>query len=67
MKPSAVGLKVAAARLGMSYRDARRKVAEGRFPIPELPRQGRNWHKYSEVEIDRYLGSASTADARVGA
>lgn len=66
-KPCGVGLPEAARRLGMSYSTARKKVMVGTFPIPELPRTGREWHRYSEVEIDRYLDSASTADARKGA
>lgn len=60
----AVSLKVAAERCGMSYQTARRKMAEGTFPIPALPRHGRDWHRFSEYEIEKYLIGASTADAR---
>jgi len=60
----AVSLREAAERCGMSYRTARRRVAEGTFPVPELPRRGREWHRYSELDIDRYLASAATADAQ---
>lgn len=65
MKAKAVSLRIAAERCGMSYGNARRKVAEGTFPVPALPRVGpRDWHRYSEVDIDRYLANASTDDAR---
>ena len=48
----------------MSYKTARRKVADGTFPVPELKRVGpRDWHRYSEVDIDAYLQSNATADA----
>lgn len=60
----AVGLKVAAARLGLSYSHARHKVIDGTFPIPALPRRGQEWWKFSTKDIDRYLDGASTADAR---
>lgn len=63
----AVSLREAAGRVGMSYRTARRKVAEGTFPVPELPRSGRDWHRYSEADIDRYLNTAATEDARKSA
>lgn len=62
-KPRGVSLRDASKRLGFSYQTGRRKVAEGTFPVPLLPRRGREWHKVSEVEIDRYLSQASTADA----
>lgn len=64
MKPKAVSLRVAAERCGMAYSTARRKVVEGTFPIPELPRRGLEWHRFSEQDIDRYLNSAATDDAR---
>ena len=64
MKPKAVSLREAAARIGLSYQTGRRRVAEGTFPIPELPRTGRSWHRYSERDIDRYLDQAATADVR---
>ena len=62
---TAVTLREAARRCGLSYRTARRKVAEGTFPVPELPRiQPRDWHRYSTADIDAYLHSAATDDAR---
>lgn len=63
-KPCAVSLREAARRLGYSYSTARRKIADGNFPIPALPRHGAEWHRFSEKDIDRYLDSASTAEAR---
>lgn len=62
-KPRAVSLREACSRLGMSYATGRRKIAEGTFPVPALPRHGREWHRFSDLEIDRYLADASTADA----
>lgn len=64
MKPRAISLKDAAARLGMSYGTARNRMAAGTFPIPHLPRIGRSWIKFSERDLDRYLDSAATDDAR---
>jgi excisionase family DNA binding protein len=61
-KPCAVRLPEAARRLGLSYSTARKKVADGTFPIPALPRHGREWYRFSERDIDRYLESASTSE-----
>lgn len=66
-KPKAVSLKVAAERCGMSYCTARRRMSQGTFPVPALPRHGKETHKFSESDIDRYLANGATADARVGA
>lgn len=63
-KPKAVSLREACARLGMSVSTGRKRATEGTFPVPLLPRHGREWHKVSEVDIDRYLTSASTDDAQ---
>jgi predicted DNA-binding transcriptional regulator AlpA len=63
----AVDLRVACERLGMSVRTGERRLAEGRFPIPELPRPRRARgvkHLFSSVVIDRYLNDASTEDVR---
>lgn len=57
--PRAVGLPEAAKRLGVSYSHARHLIAEGTFPVPALPRQGRAWHRFSEIDINRYLADAS--------
>jgi predicted DNA-binding transcriptional regulator AlpA len=59
----AVGLREASRRCGFSYSTGRKKVADGTFPIPELPRSGREWHRYSEADIDRYLNAAATDEA----
>lgn len=64
MKATAIGLREAAARLGRSYSWAWRKVNDGTFPVPELPRHGLEWHRFSTADIERYLHSASTDDAR---
>lgn len=64
---TAVRLREAARRVGLSYRTARRKVAEGTFPVPALPRTGNDWWRFSTKDIDRYLNTAATADARKSA
>jgi hypothetical protein len=66
-RSSAVTLRVCCDRIGLSYRTAERRLAEGTFPIPALPRLRRQRgvkHLFSSVDIDRYLDSASTADVR---
>lgn len=63
-RPCAVSLREAARRLGFAYITARQKMVAGTFPIPALPRQGREPWRFSERDIDRYLDSAATADAR---
>lgn len=63
-KPKAVSLRIAAERVGMSYTTARRKVALGTFPVPLLPRHGKEWHRVSELDIDNYLRNGATDDAR---
>jgi hypothetical protein len=66
MTAMAVSFAVCCARIGISVRTGKRRLAEVTFPIPELPRLTlRGPHKYSSVEIDRYLNEASLADARV--
>jgi predicted DNA-binding transcriptional regulator AlpA len=63
----AVDLRVACDRLGMSVRTGERRLAEGTFPIPELPRHRRARgvkHRFSSVDIERYLRQASTEDVR---
>lgn len=66
MSAKAIGLREAAARLGMSYGNAWRKVNDGTFPVPELPRKGLAWHRFSSAVIDAYLApsGASVEDAR---
>jgi predicted DNA-binding transcriptional regulator AlpA len=59
-EPRAVSLPEACARLGLSIRTGNRLVAEGRFPIPELPQLGVKRHRYSSAVIDEYLLTAST-------
>lgn len=63
-KPKAVSLREACTRLGFSLSTGRRKATDGTFPIPALPRHGREWHRFSEYDIDRYLQSASTDEAQ---
>lgn len=61
-KACAVDLKEAARRLGMSYSTAKKKAMDGKFPIPALPRKGKEHWRFSERDIDRYLDGASTQD-----
>ena len=65
----AVNLAECCRRIGVSLATGERLVAEGRFPIPALPRLGQEGSKrprrtYSTHDIDRYLREASTDDAR---
>jgi hypothetical protein len=65
----AVRLQVACDLLGISKRTGERLLAEGRFPVPELPRLAKKRgspHLFSTADIDRYLFRGSTADAVVG-
>jgi predicted DNA-binding transcriptional regulator AlpA len=62
----AIPLSVVCDRLGMSRRTADRRLADGNFPIPALPRRrlrGVRW-LFSSVDVDRYLNEASTEDVR---
>lgn len=61
----AVSLAECCRRLNISLRTGEQLLSEGRFPIPELPRLGKEGSKlprrtYSTAEIDRYLDTAST-------
>lgn len=56
----AVSFRVCCARIGIAPRTGERLLAEGRFPIPELPRLTRT-HRYSELDIQRYLDRAATS------
>lgn len=51
-------------RLGISRRAGERLLADGRFPIPELPNLGLRLHRYSTYEIELYLREASVRDER---
>lgn len=65
MTAVAVSFAVCCARIGISARTGKRRLAEGTFPVPSLPRlTARSHHKFSTVEIDRYLTEASLADVR---
>ncbi len=65
MSAVAVSLLVCCGRIGISVRTGKRRLADGMFPVPSLPRlTARGHHKFSTVEIDRYLSEASLADAR---
>lgn len=55
----AVSFRVCCELLGLSTRTGERLLAEGRFPIPELPRLTRT-HRFSQADITRYLERAST-------
>lgn len=62
----AVSFRECCRRLDISERTGKRRLADGTFPIPELPRRAaRGHHKFSTVVIDRYLAEESTADAIV--
>jgi hypothetical protein len=58
-KNCAVGLKDCARRIGMSHDHARKLVANGTFPIPELKRRPgtKSHHQYSDAAIEKYLQS----------
>jgi predicted DNA-binding transcriptional regulator AlpA len=64
----AVDLGECCRRLGISRRTGERLVAEGRFPIPELPRlgTGRGRRTYSTYDIELYLRDAPVRDAAPG-
>lgn len=66
MSATAIGLREAAKRLGYGYSTANRMVNDGTFPVPELPRKGLAWHRFSTAVIDQYLAAqgASVEDAR---
>jgi len=56
-------------RLGISRRLGERLLAEGRFPIPELPRLGQAGSKrprrtWSSSDVDDYLWDAATESVR---
>lgn len=48
-----------ARQLGISPRHAQRLMADGRFPVPPLPRMGREPWRFSAHSIDRYVRRAS--------
>lgn len=56
---TAVSFRICCQRIGISIRTGERLLAEGRFPIPELPRLTRR-HRFSPADIDRYLDRAAT-------
>jgi hypothetical protein len=65
MSAKAVSFTVCCGLLGISIRTGQRRLADGTFPVPSLPRlRARSHYKFSSVEIDRYLSEASIADAR---
>ena len=66
MSAKAVSLRVAAERVGVSYQTARRRMADGTFPVPPLKRLGLR-HRFSEYDIEAYLRTNATADAEKGA
>lgn len=64
-RPKAVSFRVCCDLVGLSYRSGERLMAEGRFPVPELPRLNpRGHHRFSTSDIDDYLERAATVDVR---
>jgi predicted DNA-binding transcriptional regulator AlpA len=59
-----IGLAECCHRIGISVRTGEKLIADGRFPIPELPRITRT-HRFAAREIDLYLEHASVEDAKV--
>lgn len=67
MSDRAIGLKEACQLLGYCHRHGQRLIANGTFPVPELPwRGGRTHHKFSLKDVESYLASALN-DAKRGA
>lgn len=61
----AVGLPEACRALDISHRHGQRLIAEGKFPVPALPRVSPTAHyKFSLHDLASYLSEASTADVR---
>lgn len=65
----AIDLGECCRRIGISRRTGERLVAEGRFPIPELPRLGQEGSKrprrtFSSSDVDDYLWDAATESVR---
>lgn len=54
-----LSLAQAAHALGISRRTAERELAEGRFPVPHLPRTGRQPYRFTAHALDRYLRRVS--------
>ena len=63
----AVDLRTCCDLIGLSVRTGERRLAEGRFQIPHLPRAARRGspYRFSTYDIEWYLQNASTHDARV--
>jgi predicted DNA-binding transcriptional regulator AlpA len=61
---SAVSFRVCCQLLGLSVRTGERLLAQGRFPIPELPRLTHR-RTFSQADIDRYLDQAATEHRRL--
>jgi hypothetical protein len=57
----AIGFTEVCRRLDISPRQGERLISEGRFPIPELPRQGQRRHRFSTRLLDEYLRDGSLA------
>ena len=51
----AITLREACERLSIGYRTGQRWVSEGKFPIPALPRRGRQHLRFSEAEVNLHL------------
>ena len=59
---TAITLREACRRLSISYRTGQRYVAEGKFPIPHLPRRGRQHLRFSEDEVNFHLTALATRE-----
>ena len=58
----AVTLREACERLSINYRTGQRYIAQGTFPIPHLPRRGRQHLRFSEAQIDAHLAAISRVE-----
>ena len=47
-------------RLRISKRTGEKLLAEGRFPIPEMPNLGVRRHRFSSATLEAYLRTADT-------
>jgi hypothetical protein len=58
-----VGLRQCCELIGLPVRTGERRIATGRFPVPELPRavnKRGSKHRFSTADINRYLDRAAT-------
>ena len=63
-RDTAVSLREACRRIGISYSYGLKLAMVGKFPLPSLPRLSKRGHfRFSPSVIDAYLSEASTRDA----